>query len=160
MVMKRYILSFGILVWHGATEATGQVRPVAAVIQDEAVRIGKEDGPGQSNEYIQRHFERRIYWTLRQFDARNKEERRISDDSEVSILENWEYWLQKVSRVGSVGLKQVKHITEVTSYQNAHYTKLIDVLTLGRKRCSTLWKRKKQKLKHSFQGSSEDEALN
>lgn len=46
MVMKRYILSFGILVWHGATEATGQVRPVAAVIQDEAVRIGKEDGPG------------------------------------------------------------------------------------------------------------------
>lgn len=33
MVMKRYTLSFGILVWHGGIEATGQVRPVAAVIQ-------------------------------------------------------------------------------------------------------------------------------
>ena len=33
MVVKRYILSFGILVWQGGIEATGQVRPVAALIQ-------------------------------------------------------------------------------------------------------------------------------
>ena len=39
MVVKRYILSFGILVWHGGIEATEQVRPVAAVIQR---RSGKD----------------------------------------------------------------------------------------------------------------------
>lgn len=37
-------------------------------------------------------FERRFYWTLRHIDVGDEGERSISDDSEISIWDDWENW--------------------------------------------------------------------
>lgn len=78
------------------------MRPVAAVIQGWS-REDNDKGTvmdRKRKEWIQRRFERRIYWTLRQLNARDSEERSISDDSEGSVFDDWENGGRKFSRVG------------------------------------------------------------